>query len=100
MTRVPVELKLQRQLYLAAAVLVVSIMPFTLIALAPTNSKLIKIAEVEEKGEEAEESHPGNIAASKGESTSDLVRKWAALNAVRGIPPLLGIGCVVAALVM
>jgi hypothetical protein len=99
MTRIPVEFRMQRQLYIAAAVCVVSIMPFTLIALAPTNSKLIKAAEIEKMGQEVEETHPGNVA-SKGESTQDLVRKWAGLNAVRGIPPLIGIGCVVAALVM
>ena len=90
---------MQRQLYIAAAVCCVSIVPFTLIVLAPTNSKLIKAAEIEKMGDEAKETYPGNVA-SKGESTPDLLRKWAGLNAARAISPLIGIGCVVAALVM
>ena len=90
MTRIPAGLTTQRRLYVAAASLFVSIMPFTLIVLAPTNTKLLKRAAVEAKGEEIEER--------EGQSTPELIRHWAGLNAVRGIPPILGIGCVVAAL--
>lgn len=98
MTRIPAEFRAQRQLYITAAVLIVSIMPFTLIALAPTNTKLLKTAAIEERGEESEEVRLGNVAAGEVQSTPDLIRKWAGLNAIRGIPPILGIGCVLAAL--
>lgn len=98
MTQIPTELKLQRQLYITAAALIVSIMPFTLLVLAPTNTKLLETAAVEAKGLESEETHPGNVAAGKGHSTAELIRKWAGLNAVRALPPMLGIGCVLAAL--
>lgn len=98
MTRIPVELKFQRQLYITAAALIVSIMPFTLLVLAPTNTKLLKTAAVEAKGLESEDTHPGNVAAGEGQGTAELIRKWAGLNALRGIPPVLGVGCVLMAL--
>ena len=98
MTRIPAELKVQRQLYITAAALIVSIMPFTLVVLRPTNTKLLEAAAVEAKGLESEETHPGNVAAGQGQGTPELIRKWARLNAIRGIPPVLGIGCVLTAL--
>jgi hypothetical protein len=98
MTRIPAELKVQRQLYITAAALIVSIMPFTLLVLAPTNTKLLEIAAVEVEGLESDETHPGNVAAGQGQGTAELVRKWAGLNAIRALPPVLGIGCVLTAL--
>ena len=98
MTRIPAELKVQRQLYFTAAALIVSIMPFTLIALAPTNTRLLDIAAIEAKGLESEHTRPESIVAGEGQTTAELIRKWAGLNAVRGIPPVLGICCVLAAL--
>lgn len=98
MTRIPAELKMQRQLYTTAAALIFSIMPFTLIALAPTNAKLLETAAIPAKGLESEETYPGNVAAGQGQGTPALIRKWARLNAIRGLPPVLGIGCVLTAL--
>jgi len=98
MTRIPTELKVQRQLYFTAAALIVSIMPFTLIALAPTNTKLLQIAATEAKGLGREPTRPGNIAAEEGQGTAELIRKWTGLNAIRGVPPVLGICCILAAL--
>jgi hypothetical protein len=98
MTCIPVELKVQRQLYITAAALIVSIMPFTLIVLAPTNAKLLETAAVHSKGLESEKTHLGDVAAGQGQGTPELISKWAKLNAIRGIPPVLGIGCVLTAL--
>ena len=72
-------------------------MPFTLIALAPTNTKLLDVAAFEAKGLESKQKDSETIAG-QGQGTAELIRKWAGLNAVRGIPPVLGICCVLAAL--
>lgn len=62
--------------YLAAAGLVVSIVPFTLLFMSPTNSALI-------------ESAKGSSALAQTQ-VSDLIAKWGVLNLTRSLLPLAG----------
>ncbi len=62
--------------YVASAALVVSIVPFTLLAMNPTNQSLISVA----KG----------ASALEAASVSELIHKWGRLNLTRSILPLAG----------
>ncbi|MCJ1484078.1 hypothetical protein MMC06_004246 [Schaereria dolodes] len=76
---------LKGKLYAAAAVAVISIVPYTILFMATINSKLIaKNEELIRRSDPKEEHIDG------GESAKELVDRWGALNLVRGLFPLVG----------
>lgn len=64
------------KIYLAAAGLVVSIIPFTILFMSPTNTALLDAAK-------------GATSLSVGQ-VSDLITKWGYLNLARSLLPLTG----------
>jgi uncharacterized membrane protein len=65
-------------LYSIAAVLTIGIVPWTIIAMMPTNNKLLAKAE-----------QSASVMADDKE-VSDLLRKWTILNGIRSLLPLAG----------
>lgn len=76
------------RLYGAAAVLTIGIVPWTLLAMNPTNQKLIAKADstatVKDDEKEVEE----------------LLKKWGTLNGIRSLLPLLGSAAAVVAVLL
>lgn len=75
------------ELYALAALLTVSIVPYTLFVMKDVNAKLMARAEeasLDVKNEVTE------IGMPKGESAKELLDWWAVLNLGRGVFPLLG----------
>ncbi|KAJ5403319.1 hypothetical protein N7509_003190 [Penicillium cosmopolitanum] len=63
-------------LFSAAAVLTISIVPFTFVAMSNTNNKLLEKSESTKEASDAE--------------TVNLVERWTTLNQIRGVLPLIG----------
>ena len=94
----------QRRLFLAAAGMIVSAVPYTLIFMAKTNDLLFRRAEEGDAMTEVNEGDVTEVGMSKGQGlegyrTEDLIRRWGVLNTVRAALPLVGIGFVVTALI-
>lgn len=66
-----------RALYTAAAVLLPSIVPYTILLLKPINDKLTAMANISDMSERLETAHA-------------LVDKWGTLNLIRSLLPLAG----------
>jgi len=75
-------------LYSVAAVFTIGIVPWTIIAMMPTNNKLLAKAE-----------HSASVMADDKE-VSDLLRKWTILNGVRSLLPLAGTAVALAAVLV
>ncbi|EEQ86417.1 uncharacterized protein BDCG_01537 [Blastomyces dermatitidis ER-3] len=71
-------------LYCAAAVLTLSIVPFTLIAMTKTNRALLEQAKVVE-------SEPTVVKVGAREETEQLICRWIGLNGARSLFPLAGV---------
>jgi hypothetical protein len=77
-------------LYVTAAVIAPSIVPFTLLAMTPTNRELLKRADsatstVIDEAAAAVETDTAKGDGNKEESTHALIDRWASLNLVRGL---------------
>ncbi|KAJ8096611.1 DUF1772-domain-containing protein [Lipomyces tetrasporus] len=68
-------------LYCIAAILTIGIVPFTIIAMTPTNSRLIAIAE--------QKRDAGGSVKPNDEPVEVLMKKWMFLNGIRSFLPLL-----------
>jgi hypothetical protein len=79
-------LNYKAKLYATAAVLVISLMPFTLAMIMPTNKKLQGKTK-DYKGLKVTE-EVTEVGVAKEESVKQLVDKWGLLNAFRGLFPL------------
>lgn len=66
------------RLFAAAALLTVSIVPFTIIFMGSTNDKLLRLAKKED------------LTTSETQESEALLKRWAFLNAVRSSLPLAG----------
>ncbi|PYI35879.1 DUF1772-domain-containing protein [Aspergillus indologenus CBS 114.80] len=78
--------------YAAAAVVTVGVVPYSAVVMRGTNCELVRLVERErEKGAEAE---------AEAERTRGLLKRWAVLNAVRSLLPLVGGLCGFAAAVI
>ncbi|GKZ63366.1 hypothetical protein AnigIFM60653_007614 [Aspergillus niger] len=66
-------------LYTAAAVLTVSIVPYTILMMRPTNNALIKLAKSR-----------GELTATEVAQSNDLLGRWVVLNGIRSLLPLVG----------
>lgn len=66
-------------LYTAAAVLTVSIVPYTILTMRPTNNALIKLAKSR-----------GELTSTEVAQSNDLLGRWVVLNGIRSLLPLLG----------
>jgi hypothetical protein len=72
-------------LYASAALLTLSIVPFTLIAMSSTNNALIDVCESQkQRGTGA-----GAAVVATGARVEELLQDWVALNRVRSLLPLL-----------
>lgn len=76
------------ELYALAALMTVSIVPYTLLVMSDVNAKLMAKAEEMESLDAKDE--VTEIGMPKGESAKELVDWWAVLNLGRGVFPLLG----------
>ncbi|SLM35291.1 Protein of unknown function DUF1772 [Lasallia pustulata] len=76
------------ELYALAALMTISVMPYTLLAMKNVNAKLMAKAKDMESLEVKEE--VTEVGLPKGESAKDLVRWWGILNFGRGVLPLVG----------
>jgi hypothetical protein len=80
------------RLYLTAAALTITIAPYTIGLMAPTNKRLEAHATRDDdgqaKGEDAEEERV--LRESEDREVPALLAKWTRLNTVRGLFPLLG----------
>ncbi|XHF98732.1 hypothetical protein AWENTII_002271 [Aspergillus wentii] len=65
-------------LYATAATLTVSIVPYTIVAMRPTNNALIKLA------------GSRDLTAAEETQSNDLLGRWIVLNGIRSILPLVG----------
>lgn len=72
--------KLQRRLFVTAAGLVVSIVPFTFLVMSRTNSELQRRASAASRDEEAGPRMEGQKGSVETYQTHDLVGWWASLN--------------------
>ena len=72
-----------RRLWILAAILPVSIVPYTLLLLAPTNNALLERVRRWDKREEVSEAKEG--------STKELLQAWQRLNYGRSMLPTLGV---------
>jgi hypothetical protein len=77
--------KMSMQLYCAAAILTLGIVPFTIVAMRPTNNKLIEKAETSSK-----QTDTSPLAQSNEDEIDNLIAKWKSLNGIRSLLPLLG----------
>jgi hypothetical protein len=73
------------QLYAAAAVFTLGIVPYTLITMNPTNNKLI------EKAGKVDVNSKGLDGTGDDKEVGELLKKWQVLNGIRGVIPLLGV---------
>ncbi|PYI16448.1 DUF1772-domain-containing protein [Aspergillus violaceofuscus CBS 115571] len=78
--------------YAAAAVLTVGVVPFTAVVMRGTDCELVRLVEGEREREKG--------AGAEAERTSGLLKRWAVLNAVRSLLPLVGGLCGFAAAVI
>ncbi|KAL2001670.1 hypothetical protein VTN02DRAFT_1423 [Thermoascus thermophilus] len=84
------------QMYLAAAAATLAIVPYTLLFMRPTNMRLEARARrddaVEREGKEgmAMSAEEEARRAREDRETPGVIRKWACLNTIRGIFPLVG----------
>ena len=76
------------ELYGLSALLTIGIVPYTLIAMVPTNKKLMSKAEAS-KALSAEELF-SQSGESKAQPTKELLDLWATHNLARGLFPLAG----------
>ncbi|OAP58501.1 hypothetical protein AYL99_07591 [Fonsecaea erecta] len=97
--KLPTEAKLQQRLLLAATVLSVSIMPFTLGIMKRTNDELHRRADAATRGEEEDSKADAQKGTVEKYETHDLLRWWAKLNFMRALLHLGAIACATAALV-
>ncbi|KAH7043818.1 hypothetical protein B0J12DRAFT_787628 [Macrophomina phaseolina] len=82
-------------LYGAAAALTLGIVPYTIVAMRPTNGRLIK------KSEDIGRQGPAAVATEAEQAEVDaLLGRWVALNGVRSVLPALGGVAAVLAAVM
>ena len=65
--------------YSTAAVLTLSIVPYTIVTMRPTNNALMALAQSSKELTAAEETQ-----------SRDLLKKWVFLNGIRGLLPLAG----------
>jgi hypothetical protein len=73
------------QLYAAAAVFTLGIVPYTLLTMNSTNNKLIvKAGKVDVNGK-------GLEGTGDNKEVGELLRKWQGLNGIRSVIPLLGV---------
>ncbi|KAH0558644.1 hypothetical protein GP486_004704 [Trichoglossum hirsutum] len=73
------------QLFSTAAILTIGIIPYTIIAMRPTNNKLLAKAEQEFDLKGASAS-----VTSDDREVGELLKKWTFLNGIRSLMPLLG----------
>lgn len=76
------------ELYGLAAIATITMIPFTALLIQPTNEKLHEKANEFQQWSLADEAVENNVA--KGESSKELIDRWATLNAVRALFPLSG----------
>lgn len=69
--------------YASAAVLTVSIVPFTLVAMSSTNNALIDVCEAQNQGA------PAGAAEATDPEIEELLRDWVSLNRLRSLLPLI-----------
>lgn len=78
---------------LAAALLLPSIAPFTILFIKPVNDKLI--AKMNELASASLEDKAVEQGVAEGENTHALIDRWAVLNVVRAGFLVAGMGCAV-----
>lgn len=76
------------ELYAVAALATISVLPYTLVIMAPTNEKLINLATKAELLSAGDEFVASSI--SQPETVRELVARWTKLNYGRGVFPLIG----------
>lgn len=69
------------RLFLVAAALTVSVVPYTIVTMTSTNDKLMRFAK---KGEKEE------LSANESGESEELLQRWTTLNLVRSLLPLSG----------
>ena len=100
-TLLPAAATVPRSLFIAAAVLNVSVAPFTFAVMARTNNELHRRAAAAEKGEDENLGRKGAKSGSvESYDTSKLIEWWGVLNAMRGWIQVGAIACATTALVI
>ena len=76
------------ELYGVCALSNLSIWPWTMVVMMPTNKKLLR--KYDEAGKVSNNGEITEVGQAKGESTKELIDWWSTMNFVRGCMPLVG----------
>ena len=78
------------ELYALAALVTISVVPYTLLAMVSTNRKLLGKTSPAGASESVSGNHEREEVSNNDESAKELLARWRLLNFGRGVLPLLG----------